>query len=393
VTDSTVSAPEGAGLGPVASETTVRRSTLSAKIGAIALAGHLTITDSVIDMRGKAGGGGAVGLYAFRTGNGPTTVAADGQRLTIVGSTPGSMETIGVGAFADGAGMTAGVDLRDSVINGIGVPIARKADNGGAASMTTEHSASPSSLATPSLTDVGPGKLVEHDHLTVRPRFVDGAGGNFRLAADSPLIDAGTRGALPAGALDRDGRPRAADGDGDCAHVPDVGAFEDQGTKVTAVATAAAASVATGQAVGFSAAGSCIPGPGAPTIRWSFDDGAAATGATVIHAFRHPGPAHHDRHRLGWPRPPIPGHRRRRRDRRRGHHPAPRRAEDLAPARRARPGADRNAVASARAHVRPAPAQHDPLQPLAQGDGHAALRQQRTARAQAQAADQAAQGA
>ena len=288
VTDSTVTAPEGAGLGTGASETTVRRSTLNANIGAIALARHLTISDSVIDMRGHAGGGGSVGVYAFRSGNGPMTAAADADRLTIVGSTPSGTETIGSGAYAEGAGMSAGVHLRDSVINGIGVPIARTGDNCATASIATDRSAYPNSVAPPSLFDVGPGSLVEHNRLNVSPRFIDGAAGNFRLAADSPLIDAGTPGGLPAGAADRDRRPRASDGNGDCAHVSDIGAFEYQGTKARAVATAAA-TASPGPPVGFSAAGSCIPGPEAPTIRWSFDDGAAVAGATVTHAFNTPG--------------------------------------------------------------------------------------------------------
>jgi hypothetical protein len=70
--------------------------------------------------------------------------------------------------------------------------------------------------------------------------------------------------------------------------VSDVGAFEYQGTRARAVATAAA-SAGVGQPVGFSAAGSCVPDPDAPTIRWAFDDGVTAAGGAVTHAFATPG--------------------------------------------------------------------------------------------------------
>ena len=118
---------------------------------------------------------------------------------------------------------------------------------------------------------------------------MNAAGDDFHLTADSPLVDAGTPGDLPAGSADRDGSPRASDGDGDCTHVPDIGAFELQGTEVRAIAAAGAATASAGQAVGFSADGSCIPGSGAPTIGWSFDDGTSATGAAITHAFATPG--------------------------------------------------------------------------------------------------------
>ena len=76
---------------------------------------------------------------------------------------------------------------------------------------------------------------------------------------------------------------RASDGDGDCTHVPDIGAFELQGSKVTALATAGAASAQAGQPVSFSSAGSCIPGPGEPatTTLPSF----FAPSTTVFHSF------------------------------------------------------------------------------------------------------------
>ena len=240
----------------------------------------MTISDTLVDLRGHAAPDPAYGVYVSPgSGGNITTATADVDRLTIVGSS--GTPSVGVVALADGAGKSATVRVRDSVISGIEIPVGRQADNGATASLTTSRSAYPNSAAP---YDIGPGSLVEQNRLKVAPGFV----GGFHLAADSPLIDAGTPGSVAADATDRDGRPRASDGNGDCAHVSDIGAFEYQGTAVRAAAAAAPAA-ATGQAVGFSAAGSCIPGPGAPAFHWRFDDGATASGASVAHGFATPG--------------------------------------------------------------------------------------------------------
>jgi hypothetical protein len=276
VTGSTLNATNGVGVGAFGGAATVRRSTLSAGLGAVADGSRLAITDSVIDAA-------QIGVGAFPGfGLVGTTATVDLARMTIVGG-----GKVGVFADADEAGEHATVHMRDSVINNNDTPVARSATNGATtANVTTERSLYP--VATQPI-NVGPGHITETGHLTVNPGLVDEAGGDFHLAAGSPLIDAGTPGDLPAGAVDRDGRARASDGDGDCAHVSDIGAFEYQGSNARAVATAAAATAGVGQAVGFSAAGSCIPGPEAPTVGWSFDDGATATGAAVTHAFQTPG--------------------------------------------------------------------------------------------------------
>ena len=275
VTGSTLHAPSGVGVQAIAGTATVRRSTLNAAAGAAADGSLLTIADSVIS-------GGMIGAWAAPgAANVGTTGTVDLDRVTIVGGKFGAF------AQADEAGENATVHVHDSVISGVATPVARSATNGAtAANVTTDRSAYP---APAQPIDDGPGKTVETRHLAVGPGFVDEAGGNFHLATDSPLIDAGTPGKLPAGAVDRDGRPRVSDGNGDCVRVNDIGAFEYQGTHVRAVAAAASGTAATGQVVRFSANGSCVAGPEAPTIRWSFDGGAPATGAIVTHAFATPG--------------------------------------------------------------------------------------------------------
>jgi hypothetical protein len=278
VSDSTVLAPSGYGLFMAGSEATLRRSTVHASIGALADNGHLTVADSVIDMRGL---GAAAGISAMPGAGGVGKISSvDVDRTTIVGSGA----KYGVLAWADDTGKNATAHVRDTVISGADTPVGRGAGIGAiGAKLTTDRSVYPDPVTA---LDVGPGSLVETRHLAVDPAFV--GNGDFHLAAGSPLIDAGTPGSVPAGAVDRDGRPRASDGNGDCTRISDIGAFEYQGTKVKAIAHAAATAT-TRTPVSFSAAGSCVPGPETPTIRWRFDDGAVAAGATAAHAYGTPG--------------------------------------------------------------------------------------------------------
>src|SRR5262249_6713782 len=68
VTGSTLSAPNGAGLASGASELTVSRSTLDGQYGALAQDGHVTLSDAVVDLRGKATP--SIGVYAEATSAG-----------------------------------------------------------------------------------------------------------------------------------------------------------------------------------------------------------------------------------------------------------------------------------------------------------------------------------
>ena len=64
-------------------------------------------------------------------------------------------------------------------------------------------------------------------NLAVDPGFVDPADGDYHLLPNSPAIDRGT--ARAAAAVDFDGRPRPADGNGDGVAAFDIGAFEASG--------------------------------------------------------------------------------------------------------------------------------------------------------------------
>jgi hypothetical protein len=223
ISDSTVVAT-GLGIVSGGSDTTVRGVHVQAQLGALAQLGHLTITDSLIDTRGSTN---QVGVVAIAEGiaKGAAPIV-DAARLTVIGSIPDGTSGGGAGAAADGADQRATLRLRDSVITGYGAPVIRQAQNGGVADVTTDRSAYGNS----SFPETGDGKLTENDRLSVSPRFVDAGKGDFHLAADSPLIDAGTPGSVGDDAVDLDGRPRVSDGNADCARVNDIGAFELQGS-------------------------------------------------------------------------------------------------------------------------------------------------------------------
>jgi predicted outer membrane repeat protein len=72
--------------------------------------------------------------------------------------------------------------------------------------------------------DVGGGLLPGIGNLSTDPRFLDPAGGNFRLHSRSPAVDAGTDAGAPTS--DILGVARPLDGNGDGVAVTDMGAYE-----------------------------------------------------------------------------------------------------------------------------------------------------------------------
>jgi hypothetical protein len=115
-------------------------------------------------------------------------------------------------------------------------------------------------------------------------KFLDLAGGDLRLTAASPLIDAGDP--VPGGGepqADLAGEFRAVNGR------TDIGAYE-YGRHAPGVSAAAETPTAlAGATVKFSA-GTSDADPGElPAVTWSFDDGGTAAGPAVSHAFTMPG--------------------------------------------------------------------------------------------------------
>jgi hypothetical protein len=120
----------------------------------------------------------------------------------------------------------ATVILRNSLLANFATPISRSGEsaalgfNAGSGLVTISHSSFDQTI--PPLAE-GPGSVTADDDLgAVDPRFL--GPGDFHLADDSPLIDAGEAVAAPE--TDLDGAPRALDGNGDGSSLPDIGAFE-----------------------------------------------------------------------------------------------------------------------------------------------------------------------
>jgi hypothetical protein len=229
--------------------------------------------------------GTAAAVY-LSTGNGTDpTLRLDHD--TIVG-TSGAVDGLYAGA-AD-AGHTSAIDVHDSIITGFAHARHRYvAGAGTGATITTSHSAyDPSGDLTSGTVAGSTGEITPFPgtgDVDVAPGFVDAAGGDYRLAEGSPLVDAGDPAAPLAGepAVDLAGAPRVLDGTHDCAARTDIGAYELQPAP-TARATRSDAPTA-GAPMAFDAATSCAADGGPLSAAWSFDDGAAATGTSVQHAF------------------------------------------------------------------------------------------------------------
>ena len=195
----------------------VDRSTVAAVNGFLVRdGGEADLHDSLIT--GKGGGGKALEVLAKGD-----SASATATNVTIVGV--GTNSSVGLSAIAtSGAGLDAVVTARNAVITNVASPTRREAF-GGSAYVYTDHAAFPAAIAFSN----GPGESDHEGYLGEPTGFVDAPGGDYRLAAGSPLIDAG----LPAppgglGAFDRDGLARSVDGNGDGAAAPDIGAFEYQ---------------------------------------------------------------------------------------------------------------------------------------------------------------------
>jgi hypothetical protein len=219
----------------VTPDVAVRRSTLSARVGAESHGGTIersrvsgaylgihasrqvtAISGSLIRFTEATG----FGIYAEGAAGANTVVNADG--VTIVG--PGQPNTVGAGVGGEVAPADAvdtGINLTNTIIRG--VSSALNATPTGAGKLTISasysdydpsgnYSAGTASISEANVSNVGDA------------RFVDAAGGDYHLLPGSPLIDAGDP-ATPQG-LDLDGNPLVADGNGDGIARRDLGAFE-----------------------------------------------------------------------------------------------------------------------------------------------------------------------
>jgi hypothetical protein len=180
------------------------------------------------------------------------------------------------------SGRTATIDMDSSIIDTEGFSIFRDGNGptGGTPNVTTRYSNYPD--FTGSILGSG-GSLTETSVTRDDPGFVDSSARDFHLRSDSPLLDVGNP-VNAGGPTDLDGLSRVVSGR------LDIGAFEYQRRAPSAVASATPGTAQSGQAVTFDGSGSSDPDPGDTlAYAWTFDDGGAANGPVVSHAFTAPG--------------------------------------------------------------------------------------------------------
>jgi PKD domain len=250
--------------------------------------GQLLAEDSLIDMYDSGGTG-------VRVQDDTKSSVADAtlRGLTIVGGADGVL----VEAQTQEGAVTANALLEDSVVAETSEAVRASASAPAGAKARARAQIRYCDLDSYSAVSNGPGAepaLVLEEIVEKLPDFVSPmpgengwSTGDWRPAAGSPLIDAGTPGPLQPNesTLDLEGDPRIVHGR------RDIGAYEYQFQAPTVTASASPTTAATGQSVSFAGSAQAVePGDSIASYQWTFDDGATVpAGASASHAFTTPG--------------------------------------------------------------------------------------------------------
>ena len=255
-------------------EVTARDLHVQARVGVLVTGGSATVDDMLAVLSPGP-------LFA-------SLEAYDGGVLTVRSAT-----VIGAGAAPEskglmvyGAGGASKLTVEDSIVRGFPLAWERLINgSGGTASLTLENDDIAAEGANNAI-----GSPSQAANIDVDPLFVDSSAGDYHLRFGSPAIDSGGACAGVCKAVpDLDGLIRPIDGNGDGSAVRDMGAYE-YGHRAPIVSAAASKPKPLAKAEDTFVATASDPDPGdAVSLSWTFDDGAHAGGASVVHAFASPG--------------------------------------------------------------------------------------------------------
>ncbi|MFA4930162.1 MAG: hypothetical protein WC558_16730, partial [Patulibacter sp.] len=212
IEDSSISAVSGGlatGVQGNTAQLAIRRSTITAPDGPLNVTnGALRVESSLLRGRNSR-------ILA----NLPAGAGATIESSTLVGDGTGR----GLTAATDGG--PTNVTLGSSIVEDFSTGIERMTFSTGAATVQLAQTNLRAGIPTVVLGAVT-GSTTQTDTTSFDPDFVDAGAGDYRLTADSPLIDRGTAPAPPGLGPDRDGNERVVDGNGDGIARLDLGAYE-----------------------------------------------------------------------------------------------------------------------------------------------------------------------
>jgi PKD repeat protein len=288
VEDNTILA--GRGVETFGTNIQISRNKISSNFKGLSIQGGtgINVDNNLVDVRGGKGTA-SYGMYVSTT---PSTLTGtiNASQLTIRN---GNSNTIGVQEESGNSNAAITINLTDSIIRDVGHSTVLTAPPAsGTFALNADHDDYDTSTDLPA--SLVPGQTRNETNIlaNVDPLFlnpvsgVNGITGDYRLANNSPVIDAGDSASLGTGETDLRGLSRIVAGLAPyTTPVRDLGAYEYQHAAPTAVATAAPGAATTGQTINFDGSGSSDLDGGSLTYAWSFDDGGTATGAAVTHAF------------------------------------------------------------------------------------------------------------
>jgi hypothetical protein len=228
ITDTAVTAGQGYNMSSPGASDLLARLHISASDEAVVIdGGTVNVDDTVIDL----GTSNGTGLAAVNYNAGTSDKIINADHVTIAGGGAGSTGVLAAATNPNAKQLSA-VNLSNSIVVGPEKSLVAQATNNGGVGGDS------SAFVNVSWTDWDPdskvvtigangvGDVVSGaGNVDVAPGFVDAAAGDFRLAATSPLVDAGNP-AAGGPSLDLAKLPRVADGDGNGSAVRDMGAYE-----------------------------------------------------------------------------------------------------------------------------------------------------------------------